>query len=133
MLPVHVSPAGDTGLLVTVDAERASPDALPALTETLTEAIVSMWRALVRAPPPWLVWAQPAYRALQVTVDADADLDLSFDYTPPGIATIDIVVDGVVVAATSEVPAFGPTAIDVDRGSGGGTVDWFLAVGEVAP
>lgn len=59
----RVTPSGDDALVLTL------ADA-PSL--TATERVVSAWRALVDAAPPWLVQAQPSYTQLQVVFTADA-------------------------------------------------------------
>jgi len=62
----RVTHSGDDALVLTL-ADAPSPAA--------TERVVSAWRALVEADPPWLVQAQPSYTQLQVVVAADADVD----------------------------------------------------------
>ena len=70
---------------MSADADSARVDAVAddALTLTLAEAasevaterVVSAWRALVDADPPWLVQAQPSYTQVQVVFTATADLN----------------------------------------------------------
>ncbi len=62
----RVTASGDDALVLTL----ADAPSLAA-----TERVVSAWRALVEADPPWLVQAQPSYTQLQVVFAADADVD----------------------------------------------------------
>jgi KipI family sensor histidine kinase inhibitor len=61
-----VTPSGDDALVLTL---------APAPSLAATERVVSAWRALLAAEPPWLVQAQPSYTQLQVVVAPHADVD----------------------------------------------------------